>query len=173
MGGGKPLCLCRSHGRKAGISPVRIKSVQNCSFLQGPSLLHTPGSAKWARFFHGVVQMISAQFTPKTAFDCNPWLDFSHMWLSCCFWQRSQNLEHVCAWLTANGSCQAAATPCVLCTALKQSWAGKVTSDQTRQPEGGKERKQHTEAERLSAPEQYWQHKIKAAASSSQSLPWK
>lgn len=61
-----------------------------------------------------------------------------------------------CAGLTANGSCQAAATAlCLLCTALKQSWAGKVTSDQTKQPEGGKERKQHQEAEWLSAPEQY------------------
>lgn len=60
------------------------------------------------------------------------------------------------AGLTANGSCQAAAAAlCLLCTAPKQSWAGQVTSDQTRQPEGGKERKQHTEAEWLSAPEQY------------------
>lgn len=46
-----------------------------------------------ARFFHGVAQMISAWFTLKTSFDCTLWLDLSHVWLSCCSWQRSQNLE--------------------------------------------------------------------------------
>lgn len=66
-----------------------------------------------------------------------------------------------CECVSANGSHQAAATPCLLSMALKQNWAGEVASDQTRQPEaGGKERKkgllfQHTEAERLSAHEQH------------------
>lgn len=64
-----------------------------------------------------------------------------------------------CGCVTANGSCQAAATRCLVSTALKQSWAGEVTSGQTRQPEGERREKgllfQHTEAERLSAHEQY------------------
>lgn len=68
-------------------------------FHKGLAPLHTPGSAKWARFFHGVAQTISARFTPKTAFDCNLWLNLSHVWLPCCFWQRSQNLVHMGVWL--------------------------------------------------------------------------
>lgn len=41
-----------------------------------------------------------------------------------------------CECVSANGSRQAAATPCLLGMALKQNWAGEVASDQTRQPEG-------------------------------------
>lgn len=149
MGGGKSLCLCRSHGRKAGISPVRIKSVQNCFFPKGLSLLHTPGSAKWVKFFHGVARMISAQFAPKTAFDCNLWLDFSLMWLSCCFWQKSQNVEHVCV-----TDCKWFLSACCNTVSALHSAKTKLGrqshqwSNQT-----AWRRKQHTETERLSALE--------------------